>query len=83
MESNDQVKPPEKWKLPAGWEKCRIDRKGVRKWRNVATASWVTDMEGEPVFHCGIDGDPVKYSRQDYTLQQVIDLVAGASRWLP
>jgi hypothetical protein len=65
-----------KVKLPEGWEKCRVGIKGVRKWRNMATACWVTERDDDTeTLHCGIKGVAVKIDRTTNSAQQAVDSI--------
>ena len=63
-------------RLPAGWEKCRVGIKGVRKWRSLASGCWVTERDDDAeTLHCGIRGKPVKIDRTTSSAQQAIDSI--------
>jgi hypothetical protein len=70
-------------KLPPGWEKCRTGIKGVRKWRNMTTQSWVTVRADDKLtIHAGIRGEPVKLPSVFFTAQEAIDEIHMLS-WSP
>jgi hypothetical protein len=66
--------------LPAGWERCRTRAKGCRKWRNIQTRCWVTELASDPeTLHCGVRGIPSKRPRFLYTAQEAINCISSES----
>jgi hypothetical protein len=62
--------------LPDGWEKCHTGIKGVRKWRNLVSQSWVTEREDDPdMLHCGIRGLPIKIDSDTSSAEQTIHAI--------